>query len=129
MMSKDLFQDGGPIKTNTRTFFSHGQFFNSNGISVRVWVEAFQKGQLFENPLTNDVFQPLYCHITESYKGIIQMQKSQSIVQYMRHGPPALDGIPSLHSDGEALPEVACLSCVTSSLMIVKRRPSSETNC
>ena len=32
----------------------------------------------------------------------------------MRHGPPARDGIPSLHSDGEALPEVACLSCVTS---------------
>ena len=28
---------------------------------------------------------------------------------------PARDGIPSLHSDGEALPEVACLSCVTSS--------------
>ena len=55
-MSKDLFQDGGPIKTNTRTFFSHGQFLNSNGISVRVWVEAFQKGQLFENPFTNDVF-------------------------------------------------------------------------
>ena len=42
------------------------------------------------------------------------MQKSQSIVQYMRHGPPARDGIPSLHSDGEALPKVACLSCVTS---------------
>ena len=32
----------------------------------------------------------------------------------MRHGPPARDGIPSLHSDGEALPEEACLSCVTS---------------
>ena len=48
------------------------------------------------------------------YKGIVQMQKSQSIVQYMRHGPPARDGIPPLHSDGEALPEVACLSCVTS---------------
>ena len=32
----------------------------------------------------------------------------------MRQGPPARDGIPSLHSDGEALPEVACLSCVTS---------------
>ena len=28
----------------------------------------------------------------------------------MRHGPPARDGIPSLHSDGEALPAVACLS-------------------
>ena len=41
------------------------------------------------------------------------MQKSQSIVQYMRHGPSARDGIPSLHSYGEALPEVACLSCVT----------------
>ena len=49
------------------------------------------------------------------YKAIIQMQKSQSIVQYMRYGPPARDGIRSLHSDGEALPEVACLSCVTSS--------------
>ena len=48
------------------------------------------------------------------YKGIIQMQKSQSIVQYMRHGPPARDGIPPLHSDGEALPKIACLSCVTS---------------
>ena len=32
----------------------------------------------------------------------------------MRHGPPTRDGIPSLHSDGKALPEVACLSCVTS---------------
>ena len=32
----------------------------------------------------------------------------------MRHGPPARDCTPSLHSDGEALPEVACLSCVTS---------------
>ena len=32
----------------------------------------------------------------------------------MRHGPPARDGIPSVHSDGEVLPEVACLSCVTS---------------
>ena len=34
----------------------------------------------------------------------------------MRHGLPARDGIPPLHSDGEALPEVslACLSCVTS---------------
>ena len=32
----------------------------------------------------------------------------------MRHGPPARDGIPPLHSDGEALPEVARLSCVTS---------------
>ena len=32
----------------------------------------------------------------------------------MRHGPPARDDIPSLHSDGEALPEVACLSGVTS---------------
>ena len=32
----------------------------------------------------------------------------------MRHGPPARDGILSLHSDGEALPEVACLSRVTS---------------
>ena len=31
----------------------------------------------------------------------------------MRQGPPARDGIPSLHSDGEALPEEACLSCVT----------------
>ena len=31
------------------------------------------------------------------------MQKSQSIVQYMRHGPPARDGIPPLHSDGKAL--------------------------
>ena len=40
------------------------------------------------------------------------MQKSQSIVQYMRQGPPARDGIPSLHSDGEALPEVACLPSV-----------------
>ena len=29
----------------------------------------------------------------ELYKSIIQMQKSQSIVQYMRHGPPARDGI------------------------------------
>ena len=32
----------------------------------------------------------------------------------MRQGPPARDGIPSLHSDGEALPEVACLPSVTS---------------
>ena len=32
----------------------------------------------------------------------------------MRQGPPARDGIPSLYSDGEALPEVACLSCFTS---------------
>ena len=32
----------------------------------------------------------------------------------MRNGPPARDGIPPLHSDGEALPKVACLSCVTS---------------
>ena len=32
----------------------------------------------------------------------------------MRHGPPARDGIPSLHSYGEVLPEVACPSCVTS---------------
>ena len=40
-------------------------------------------------------------------------QKS-SLVEFMRHGPPARDGIPPLHSDEEALPEVACLSCVTS---------------
>ena len=32
----------------------------------------------------------------------------------MRQGPPARDGIPSLHGDGEALPEVACLPSVTS---------------
>ena len=32
----------------------------------------------------------------------------------MRHGPPARDGIPPLHSDVEALPEETCLSCVTS---------------
>ena len=32
----------------------------------------------------------------------------------MRQGPPARDSIPSLHSDGEALPEVACLPFVTS---------------
>ena len=31
----------------------------------------------------------------------------------MRHGSPARDGIPSLHSDEEALPEVACLSGIT----------------
>ena len=30
----------------------------------------------------------------------------------MRQGSPARDGIPSLHSDGEALPEVACLPSV-----------------
>ena len=48
------------------------------------------------------------------YDSLIQMQKKSSIVQFMRHGPPARDGIPSLHSDGEALPKVACLSCVTS---------------
>ena len=48
------------------------------------------------------------------YKGSIQMQKRQSIVQYTRHGPLARDGIPPLHSDGEALPKEACLSCVTS---------------
>ena len=40
--------------------------------------------------------------------------KKSSIAQFMRHGPLARDGIPSLDSDGEALPEVACLSCVTS---------------
>ena len=40
--------------------------------------------------------------------------KKSSIVQFMRHGPTARDGIPFLHSDGETLPEVACLSCVTS---------------
>ena len=40
--------------------------------------------------------------------------KKSSIVQFVRHGPPARDGISSLHSDGEALPEVACLSCVAS---------------
>ena len=40
--------------------------------------------------------------------------KKSSIVQFMRHGPPARDGIPSLHSDGEALPKVPWLSCVTS---------------
>ena len=32
----------------------------------------------------------------------------------MRQGPPVRDGVPSLHSDGEALPEVACLPSVTS---------------
>ena len=38
------------------------------------------------------------------YKGIIQMQKIQSIVQYMRHGPPARDGIPPLHnSDSDCI--------------------------
>ena len=38
------------------------------------------------------------------------MQKSH---QFTRHGPPARDGIPPLHSDEEALPEAACLSGVT----------------
>ena len=41
-----------------------------------------------------------------------ESNKKSAIVQFMRQGSPARDGIPSLNSDGEALPEVACLPSV-----------------
>ena len=58
----------------------------------------------------------LPCGRTLKKKNIIGQAIKSSIVQFMRQGPPAHDGIPSLHSDGEALHEVACFSCVTCNL-------------